>query len=313
VENGLLFHAFDIFNDKMKISGSDLHLLEIFAAVVRNGGFSAAQVELGLSQPTISNHITALEQRLGVRLCQRGRRGFQLTEKGKIVHQIGQNIGASIDGHSARLAELKGSLVGTLRVGAVDSIASDVNMRLPDALFNFTEIAPMVKLELTQERPQNVLSKILNGQLHAGIGSFDKTIQGLKFERIYTEKHTLYCGPRHPLFKGGNAKNPNGGIEEYPRVNRGYWSRRRRQALSIKETDVMVDGIESQLLFVLSGRYLGLLPDHAASVYVARGELRPLSGKNADYQCDMQFVTKTGPQPKMIETFRGAVLKAHET
>jgi len=72
----------------MQISGSDIHLLCIFDSVVRNSGFSAAQVELGLSQPTISNHITALEERIGVRLCQRGRRGFLLTEKGLMVHEV---------------------------------------------------------------------------------------------------------------------------------------------------------------------------------------------------------------------------------
>ncbi|TJV74694.1 MAG: LysR family transcriptional regulator, partial [Mesorhizobium sp.] len=45
----------------MKISGSDLHLFRVFESVVRNGGISAAQMELSLSQPTVSNHLTALE------------------------------------------------------------------------------------------------------------------------------------------------------------------------------------------------------------------------------------------------------------
>lgn len=296
----------------MRISGSDLHLFLVFDAVIRNGGFSAAQAELGLSQPTISNHITALERRLGVSLCQRGRRGFQLTEKGKIVHEISQNIGASIIDHSALLAELRGSLAGTLRVGTVDSIASDESMCLPEALFHFTETAPMVKVELTQERPQDVINKMLSGLLHVGIGSFDNPIHGLNFQRIYTEKHSLYCGTRHPLFQSTKMARAHNDNEEYARVNRGYWSRRRQQALGIKETDVMVDGIEAQLMFVLSGRYLGLLPDHLASAYVSRGELRLLSGENASYQCDMQIVTKSGSQPKMIETFCAAVIKAHD-
>jgi len=93
----------------MKITGIDLNLFSVFDSVVRNGGFSAAQHELGLSQPTISNHIKALEERLGVKLCQRGRRGFMLTEKGRIVHQLGQSLLVELDMHASKLAELKGS------------------------------------------------------------------------------------------------------------------------------------------------------------------------------------------------------------
>ncbi len=58
----------------MKLEGTDICILRVFDTVVRNGGFAATQAELNLSQPTISNHIAAVEQRLGVRLCQRGRR-----------------------------------------------------------------------------------------------------------------------------------------------------------------------------------------------------------------------------------------------
>src|SRR5450432_1060626 len=63
------------------LSEGDIRLLRVFAKVVEAGGFSAAQIELNVSQSTISTHMTALEQRLRVRLCERGRSGFRLTEK----------------------------------------------------------------------------------------------------------------------------------------------------------------------------------------------------------------------------------------
>ena len=61
----------------MNLSEGDLRLLRVFAKVVEAGGFSAAQIELNVSQSTISTHMTALEQRLGMRLCERGRSGFR--------------------------------------------------------------------------------------------------------------------------------------------------------------------------------------------------------------------------------------------
>jgi DNA-binding transcriptional LysR family regulator len=65
----------------------DLRLLKVFMTVVDSGGYTAAQAELNVGTSTISNHMTELEQRLGARLCQRGRIGFQLTDKGEFVYQ----------------------------------------------------------------------------------------------------------------------------------------------------------------------------------------------------------------------------------
>ena len=69
----------------MNLEGSDLRLLKVFDAVVRHRGLAAAQSELNISLSTISNHVTALEERLGLQLCQRGRGGFRLTDKGELA------------------------------------------------------------------------------------------------------------------------------------------------------------------------------------------------------------------------------------
>ena len=69
------------------LHGVDLRLLRIFQAVVRFNGFSAAQEPLGITQATISAHMKQLEGRLGLRLCERGRSGFYLTDYGKNAHR----------------------------------------------------------------------------------------------------------------------------------------------------------------------------------------------------------------------------------
>ncbi len=118
----------------MKLSGSDLTALRVFDAVARNQGFAPAQVELGLSQPAISNHIAALEQRFGVRLCNRGRSGFSLTEKGRFVLESTRSLFTALDEFSGAMDDLREQIVGTLRIGIVDAISTDVRMRLPDAV-----------------------------------------------------------------------------------------------------------------------------------------------------------------------------------
>ncbi len=62
----------------IRFAPTDLRLLRVFQAGVRNEGFASAQDELGISPGTISNHIAQLEGRFGIRLCERGRKGFSL-------------------------------------------------------------------------------------------------------------------------------------------------------------------------------------------------------------------------------------------
>jgi len=78
-------------------SPTDLRLLRIFQAVVRHKGFAAAQDELGLNPGTISNHISHLETRFGVRLCERGRKGFSMTPDGVRILEAAENLLRSVE------------------------------------------------------------------------------------------------------------------------------------------------------------------------------------------------------------------------
>ncbi len=65
----------------------DLNDLSFFAAIVANGGFSAASRALGVPKSRISRRVAALEQHLGVRLVERSTRRFNVTEVGQDVYR----------------------------------------------------------------------------------------------------------------------------------------------------------------------------------------------------------------------------------
>lgn len=297
----------------MKLSGSDIHLLRIFDAVARNGGFSAAQAELNLSQPTISNHITALEQRLGVQLCQRGRRGFLLTEKGRMVHETAQSLIRSLDDYSAQLSSLKGKLVGKLRVGTVDSTVTDPQMKLPQAFAAFSKRTGEVEMELSQDNPQELQRKVLEGVIHVGIGSFENRLYGLEYRDLYTEHHYLYCSSGHALFNRPDNELTLDELGTYPMVRRGYWSRRLQRMMNAPETGHTSYEIEPQLMLILSDRFIGLLPRHYAASYVRDGRLRCLLPEETEYTCTFQAITKTGRKTRVIAAFLDDVETAFAT
>ena len=89
----------------MALDSLDVRLLRIYVTIVEAGGFAAAQGELNLSLSTISNHISALEGRLGLTLCQRGRSGFRLTEEGRAVYEEAKRLFGSIDQFDIRFGQ----------------------------------------------------------------------------------------------------------------------------------------------------------------------------------------------------------------
>ena len=65
-----------------QVGDYEIRLLKVFKTVVECGGFSAAETVLNISRSTISVHMANLEQRLKLKLCNRGRAGSALTMRG---------------------------------------------------------------------------------------------------------------------------------------------------------------------------------------------------------------------------------------
>ncbi|ESR24858.1 LysR family transcriptional regulator [Lutibaculum baratangense] len=289
----------------MRFSGSDLRLLQVFDAVVRNGGFSAAEAELNIASSTISNHMTALEQRLGIKLCQRGRVGFALTEKGRRVHEAVRRLFRGIADFEADTEALRGRLTGELRIGLVDSLASDPNCRLTAAIARFKTLAPYVSLQLVQERPQELQARVHDGTYHCGFGSFPHTISGLDCTFLYEEAHFLYIGRGHPLFTKPEDQISRQSLQKHAMVRRGYWREQDHKRFDLGPVEATVHQIEPQLMLVMSGRYVGFLPDHVAKPWIASGDLREILRDEIAYVCRFELVTRTGH--RMTEVLRSFI------
>ncbi|HJU49168.1 MAG TPA: LysR family transcriptional regulator, partial [Pseudogulbenkiania sp.] len=95
-----------------QVSDFDIRLLRLFKTVVECGSFSAAEGVLGISRSAISLHMGDLEKRLGLRLCQRGRAGFALTDEGREVLSASQTLLAAIEGFRSEVNQLHRQLRG---------------------------------------------------------------------------------------------------------------------------------------------------------------------------------------------------------
>jgi DNA-binding transcriptional LysR family regulator len=296
----------------MRFSGSDLRLLQVFEAVARHGAFSAAEAELNISASTISNHMTALEERLGVKLCQRGRTGFRLTEKGQIVLDSARRLFKAIGDFDAEIGALRGTLTGELRIGLVDSMVTDPSSRISQAIAAFGNREGSVSLTLMQDRPQELQQKVYDGDYHCGIGSFPHLISGLEAIPLYDEQHYLYAASSHPLFESDRPITPEQ-LRKHPFIRRGYWRAADEKRLLLGPVEATVHQIEPQLMLVRSGHYLGFLPEHLAQRWVEAGELVAVLPEEITYTCTFSLILRKGyRRTETLRTFIRDFTGAHD-
>lgn len=276
------------------ISDYDLRLLHVFVAVAEAGSFSAAQMVLNVAQSTISNHMAALEQRLGYRLCQRGRGGFALTEKGKRVYESARRLLAATEAYRAETAALRNTLAGEIRLGIVDNTVTDPNAPLIEAFRRFGTRNHAVRLHIVMDTPHALAASVLDGRLDAAIGSFPRLPTGLKPRQLYEETHGFYCGARHPLFVVPEAEITLAAIREWRIITRGYWNMEDIYQLGLSRADAVVFHMEPSAILILSGAYLGFLPDHYARRWVEHGEMRRLLPAQPGTTASFSVITRMG-------------------
>src|SRR5438874_12466533 len=100
--------------------------LAAFLLVAMTRSFTRAAAQLGISQPALSAKITALEERLGVRLLTRTTRSVSTTDAGE---RLFKSIGPHFDGIAAGLAdlgELRDKPTGHLRITSVEHAAQAI-------------------------------------------------------------------------------------------------------------------------------------------------------------------------------------------
>jgi DNA-binding transcriptional LysR family regulator len=133
-----------------------LSALRLFARAARVGNFSSAGRELGLSQPSASRLIAALEEEVGATLFSRTTRAVTLTDAGATYLMRVEAILAALDeaDHEARGT---GELRGSLRVGTSSSfVLREIIPRLPA----FMEQHPALKIELVaNDRYQDLVTE----------------------------------------------------------------------------------------------------------------------------------------------------------
>ncbi len=153
----------------MNMLEPDWALWRSFGAVVEDGSLSAAARRLGLSQPTLSRHVEALEQTLGVTLFERTLQGLKPTETALRLYEPVCAARQSLAEAGLMAEGETGELEGTVRITASTVIAHYV---LPPLLRELRRAFPTIALEIA---PSNSVENLLLREADIAVRMFRPT------------------------------------------------------------------------------------------------------------------------------------------
>lgn len=296
---------------KSQMSDVDLRMLRIYKTVVECGGFSAAEVELNISRAAISIAIADLEVRLGFRLCQRGRSGFSLTNEGSKVYDYTLQLLSSMEGFRTQINALHEALQGELNIGITDNLVTIPNMNISDALAELKTKGPQVRINIRMIPPNEIERGVMDGRLHIGIVPNVRQLTGLDYFPLYPETALLYCGHTHPLFQQDTSALTHENLSQYDAVLPAY-----AQTIEIKQlhqnlkASASATDREGIAFLILTGCYIGFLPEHLARRWVNEGRMRALNPDVFHYTTHFSAITRKNARDNLVlETYLNALTK----
>ena len=172
----------------------DLRRLEIFVKVAELGSFSRAGEALFLTQPTISEHIRALEDELGVQLLDRLGRGTAPTRAGRLL--LGYAKRMLTLGREARQAidQFQGRMTGELVIGGSTIPGEYV---LPALVGQFKRKYPEISICLLIGSSQQVSDWVEDGRVEVGMIGAPPTSRGLESAALMADELVVVVPSDH--------------------------------------------------------------------------------------------------------------------
>ena len=176
--------------------------LQAFLLVEREGSFTRAAAQLGVSQSALSHTISALEARLGLRLLTRTTRSVSPTEAGeRLVRNLGPHF-EEIENELAGLSELRDKPAGTIRITTAEH-AADMFLwpRLQLLLADYPEIKVEINLDYG-------MTDIVAQRFDAGVRLGDQVEKDMIAVRISPEMRIAVVGSPAYFARQASPKIP---------------------------------------------------------------------------------------------------------
>lgn len=173
----------------------DPHRLRVFLIAADTLNFSQAANRLHMTQPSVSQHIQALEQQCGAPLFVRSGRRLALTEAGAILVPMAEKM-ISMSVHTLEVMNnLKGEVHGQLIVGCSTTPGKYI---LPKLLAKFIARYPQVQATCNVHSRRQALEMLSQGKVHLALAGTHERDKDCEFFRLYEDRIVLIAPLGHP-------------------------------------------------------------------------------------------------------------------
>jgi len=177
----------------------NLHELNVFVEAAQAENFSIAAGRLFLSQPAVSLHIRNLEQRLGVTLFERHGRNIKLSEAGKLLLPMAQDLLRRDKQIEETMLGLQGKVIGRLVIACSTTVGKYI---LPRLVAGFRRCYPDVAVEINVMSRRAAVERLLEGRAEIAVVSTHLIHHDLEYTPFLVDTVVLIVPPDHPWTDG---------------------------------------------------------------------------------------------------------------
>jgi len=175
----------------------DFKQIEAFVFVAKYKSFSRAAEKLLLSQPTISTHISTLEEQLGVKLFDRLSKEVVLTEAGQVFYPYAVDILDLRERSHEAVKEFLNEISGHLHIGYSTVAAEFI---LPEVIKKFKEEYYKTFFTLDNGSTQNIIQRLSDGILDLAIVARKIPKKDLEYKVLTKDKIVLIVHKNHKFY-----------------------------------------------------------------------------------------------------------------
>ena len=172
--------------------------LRAFVAVADGGGYAAAALATGLSEPSLHRAVADLSLALRRTLVERRGRGLALTEAGRRTARAFRLAQAELAAGLAELEGLAGRETGRIAIGAMPLSRARL---LPAALTAFHRAHPAVDIAIVEGSHAELIEPLRDGALDLLIGALRDPSPGPDVEQrpLFDDRPVVLARRGHPL------------------------------------------------------------------------------------------------------------------
>ena len=177
--------------------------LRYLVALADHKHFGRAAAASFVSQPTLSTQIRKLEDELGVSLVERAPRRVMLTPIGREIAERARKVIAEVEQMGEIARRSQDPEAGTVRLGIFPTLAPYL---LPHVLPSVRKRFPRLELLLVEEKTDQILARLRDGRLDAGVLALPVHDDQLQVEPLFDEPFVLAVPQQHALAQRGSLK-----------------------------------------------------------------------------------------------------------